>query len=320
MGSFKKFLSSQFSILNKKSKSTLFSMINDDNIDKKVKKTIYSILKNRKNFPGNQVLSNADVMANVSTVSESFSSSYVKSIGEMLANARIPITEEITKVLDAKSKMIECYHATSLEYLDNTIKIQKSSNQISAFTHGLANLMNNISVKPDILLVLKGKALIQFDHDIISHPDQNGTRWLSTDNADKSNFLQEAIKLKIVKEMLNIADIQDDPYDFLKPSKFLEVFDNLSSTSQSTITSLYIRHLEKILKKQMYIKIVKNVLKINKRDSKYNEIILSNFKIIGVYALEANRLAFNRDNIEELIKSKKLKYLGFITKDEFKKY
>jgi len=104
-------------------------MLNDENIDDKAKKTIHSILKNRKKFPGNQVLSNADVMSNVSTVSESFSSSYVRSIGEMLANARIPITEEITKVLDAKSKMIECYHCTSLEYLDNTIKIQKSSNE-----------------------------------------------------------------------------------------------------------------------------------------------------------------------------------------------
>ena len=319
MGSFKKFLNSQFSILNKKSKSMLFSLLNDENIDTETKNSIISILKNRKKFPGNQVLSNADVMSNVSTISESFSSSYVRSIGDQLSQARIPITEEITKILDAKSKMIECYHATSIEYLDNTIKIQKSTNQISAFTHGLANLMNNISVYPDILLELKGKAMIQFDHDIISHPDKNGIRWLSTDGSDKSKFLQEAIKLKIVKDMLNILEINDDPYNYLNPEKFLEIFDNMSSTSQSKIATSYILHLESILKKQMYIKIVKNILNINKRDSKYNEIILSNFKILGAYVLEAGRFQFNRDTAEKDIISKHIKYLGFISKQDFKK-
>ena len=95
--------------------------------------------------------------------------SYDRDSAEMMALARIPITSAVAEGLGYDKRYKDVYHCSTTEFIDNMVKLQKTKNHISTFTHGLSNLLNSISVKPELMFVLNGRSVMAFEHDIFSH-------------------------------------------------------------------------------------------------------------------------------------------------------
>lgn len=94
--------------------------------------------------------------------------SYYRSMAQLLAMSMIPITERIAKTLGYDEHVKDVYHCTSIEFLDNMKKIQGTKKQISAFTKGLGKLINSVVIKPDLMFVLSGNVVMDFDRDILA--------------------------------------------------------------------------------------------------------------------------------------------------------
>jgi len=246
---------------------------------------------------------------------------FYKGIAEMLSSSSIPITSKVSKLLGFEQKNIEVFHCTTNKHLSAMIKLQNSKKHISTFTKGLSNLLDKIIIKPDVMFVLKGNSVMEFEHDIFSTPDKYGRRWLSTTGTPKSQFLQDAINIKVIKQMLLLSGKDLDPYNVLADKRtYKEIFNLLNKKQKTEIVQMYFDKIHDMMTKPIYTKIVKDILSINKISSTYNEIILNNFKIIGAYALENGRYQYNHDSAKDDIESKKIKYLGFISQSEFKNY
>ena len=95
-----------------------------------------------------------------------------KGIEELISDARLPITTKISKILEYGVKHSTVYHCTTKEHISSIKKIQGTKKHISTFTKGLANLLDKIIVKPDVMFVLDGTSVMNFDHDIFSQPDK----------------------------------------------------------------------------------------------------------------------------------------------------
>ena len=248
-------------------------------------------------------------------------SSYYRELAEMFSYGRIPITSKVSKLLGYTNKMVEVQHCTSIEYIKKLKQIQGTNNHVSTFTHDLSNLINNITVRPELMFILKGNSVIDFEHDIFSHPDKNGRRWLGTTNHSKSLFLRESLLLKCSREIIKILQLDIDAYDLVyDPMKLQKAFLELSKKDQDNIIQMYVDKVHNLMSKSIFTKIVKEILLVNKDNLKYNEIILNNFKIKGCYALETGKFQFNHDEAENIVTEHGIKYLGFIPISDFKKY
>ena len=141
---------------------------------------------------------------------------------------------------------------------------------------------------------------------------------MNTIGHSKSQFLKEAILIKVIKFMLETLNIDDDAYDYLPQKEFTDLFEQIKN--KQAVVDFYINRVVEITKMQMYKDIIQNILSVNTIGSKYNEILLNNFTIKGVYSLSNSKFEFNHETAENLITSAGLKYLGHLDKDDFKKY
>lgn len=249
------------------------------------------------------------------------SASYYKSMADVMSLSRIPITTKIAKSLGYGGTTKKVYHVSTTNFIKNMVNIQKTKKHISTFTHGLQHITNAISVKPDLMFELEGTAVMDFKHDIFSHPDKRGRRWISTRGHPKSQFLQEGINLKIIKLMFELSGTSGDAYAYIDDDyKYTSLFESLEPNDQEKVVTAYIKKVQDMMEKPMYNKIVTEILAVNKINSSYDEIILNNFKIKGVYSLENGKYQFNHDDAEKFIKSHKIKYLGHLSLSDFSKY
>jgi len=247
------------------------------------------------------------------------SPSYFRGIDEMMAQSRVPITSKTAKLLGYEQSIKDVYHATEINFLPDLIKIQHSKEHISTFTHNLSNLLSKISVRPDILVKLNGTVIMNFNHDIFSHPDKYGRRWLSTRGSAKSDFLQTAINSKIIKKLLEYSNSPDDDSLLYNDTEYRRLFNDLNKEQKTELVQMYFDNIHRLLKNSTYTKIINEILSKNTHDTKYDEDIVNNFTIKGVYALENGRFEFNHDTAKEQIQNYKLKYLGFLSKSEMGK-
>jgi len=133
---------------------------------------------------------------------------------------------------------------------------------------------------------------------------------------------------KVFEEISKITDV---PLTELKSKEAVEIVDIIQSLKKKDISNIrktYIKHIEKLTENKMYIKFIKDELGKEAKDKKYshNEILLENFKIQGVYAIQANKFLYKSANdkgdlsfIEYQIKEicKDCKFLGFIPREDF---
>lgn len=256
--------------------------------------------------------------------------SYNRTIVELMSMSKIPLTDKITKALGF-GRNIKALHATTVEHLNGLSKLGKSKKQISTFTHGLGSLIGAISVRPDVVAVLDGRSVIDFDFDIFSHPDQQGRRWIGTRGSKKSEFLQEAINTKTINLIFDLLYEQSEQIPFQK-EKFLDEmlnddflyvkqFDKLNGKNKSSAIKMYFDTIQNLMKNGMYINIVKEIIEAsNKKVGSYDEIIMNQFKVIGVYSIEAGRFQYDTSMAQYSIEKVNHKYLGHISKEEFNSF
>ena len=255
------------------------------------------------------------------------SPTYNRTIEHQMSLSALPITDKVAENLGFNYQAF-VFHATDLSHLKNLDKLGKTDKSISTFTKGFGSLMNGgMAGKPDVVAKLKGNVLMEFEGDAFSHPDKNGMRWINTRGVSKSDFLQDALMGKIIKEMY--AKIDKSKYPFEDYDKFYDemryddkifqdTFKSLDKKNQEKIINMYIKNAENLMSKPMYSKIVNKLL--TRKDSGFDEIIMNHFKIVGVYAVEAGRFAHNHDNAEKAIEDMGYVYLGFIPKSKFKEF
>jgi len=238
----------------------------------------------------------------------------------LLANAMIPVTDKIIKNLGYKTKIKKVCHCSSTEFLENMKKIQNTKRQISTFTHGLQKLIDSIIIKPDLMFVLEGNVIMDFDRDVFSQPDKQGRRWIPIRNHKKTNFLQEAINVRVVKLMNELNNTSEEPYEIVHDTlKYVKMFKDLNSEDKSEVIKFYIDRVTEITKKDIYKEIIKEILS-DKSESGYNELIFNKFNVIGVYSLANARYLFNYDTAKDDVESYGFKYLGHILRTDFKNF
>jgi hypothetical protein len=243
--------------------------------------------------------------------------SYFKNIGNLMSMGAVPFTPKIQNMLGG-GVVKETYQVTTIEYLPGMKQLGQTPKQISTFTKKLGSVINSISVKPDVLCKLKGKVIIEREHDVFSHPDKHGLRWIHIRGTSKSDFLLEAINTRVIKLMLELSGKDGDlMYD---DRLYEEVFNNLEDKQKKEVIAFYTDRVETLLKNKMYLDIIHEILSINKGNLQHDETIMSNFTVLGVYALETGKYKFNHETAEKDITDAGYKYLGFIPSDGFSKF
>ena len=123
--------------------------------------------------------------------------SYHKDMAHLMSLGSIPLLPEVLEILGHKAETKTVFHATSMEFLPQMKQLGRTKKQISTFTDGLSSIMVNISVKPEVLCVLEGKAELVSDHDIFSHPDPKGLRWIKSRGVKKSDFFLKLFLIEL---------------------------------------------------------------------------------------------------------------------------
>jgi hypothetical protein len=256
--------------------------------------------------------------------------SYYRSIVQLMAMSRIPLTDKITRSLGFGRDTI-AFHATTIEHLDGLPSLGKTKKQISTFTKGLGSLIGAISVHPDVVAKLDGRSVIDFEFDIFSHPDPDGRRWIGTRGSKKSEFLQDAINTRPINLMFDLLQEQQETIPFQKPefldelidndTLYIEMFNKLNGKNKSKVIQLYISNVARLMTNDMYKNIAMEIISgANKQLGSYDEVIMNKFKVLGVYSIEAGRYKFDTSMAQYDIEKSGLKYLGHIKKEDFGKF
>lgn len=247
-----------------------------------------------------------------------------KKIAQLISQGYIPFTNKV-QVLLGGGESIKAYHVTELNHLKGLADLGKSGKHISTFTKNLSSVFKNIITKPEVLAVLKGSVVVASDYDIFTQPDKKGNRWLETSSSPKYNFLIEALLPKVIQKMLELQNVNTyadvDPFDLAHDTKtFEQIFNILPKSDMLSVIEFYEQRVEVLLSNSIYMKIINELLNLNKGNLGHNEIVLRDFTVQGVYAIQAGKYRFNNESAEIDIKSAGYKYLGFIPADESHKF
>jgi len=250
--------------------------------------------------------------------------SYTRTIASQMALSMIPITKEISKSL-GYGKSITVFHATTIQHLEGLKKLGKTDKQISTFTKGLGSLIGAISTKPEVIAKLEGTADMVFQGDIFSNPDKSGRRWVNTKNHKKSKFMDDALNGKVVDKMLELTGSTETFESIIwgfSTKKYIELFESLTNKEQKMITDMYISNANQLMTNTMYQDIFLDIQSGKAKSSPggYDEIIMSRFKVIGVYSIEANKYKYDHSMAQYDIEKLGYDYLGHISKDDFRNF
>lgn len=190
----------------------------------------------------------------------------------------VPLSEPMMDRL-GYSYETEAYHLTNTRHLKELFKIQGSKKQISTFTKGGPELAR-LPSQPDILLKLQGTAVIDGASDIWTLVDTSSRRWIDHANRVEGNKLNFRINGLLQK----LLDTPDD-VSKMKPKEIEKIINNMNNKDKSKLYKDYIDEVERYLDSGGY-KDLSNYLKNVSAGLTYNEVILSNFKIISVQTVD----------------------------------
>jgi len=246
--------------------------------------------------------------------------SYYREDCNLLEYGFIPLTPKISKLLGG-GKNTQVFHVTSLDFLPGLKKIGKSKG-ISTFTKHLGSVIQNINVKPEVMVKLEGNIVFKSDKDAFTHLDKSGLRWINIRTLAKDvkeyNFIWDALSGKTIRYMNEKYNLNIEDED-LKEKFICDYWGQLKAKEKKDVKDFYIAHAEQIFQNKMYLDILKNILNDSKIKYKHDEIVLNKFKVLGVYSIEAGRFQYDHSMAQYYIEKMGYKYLGHIEKTEFSK-
>jgi hypothetical protein len=199
-------------------------------------------------------------------IKEGLASGFVP-ISQLMKECYIPLIPNKLEELGYVENNFDSYHLTTTQYINPLIKNQNTQIQLSTFTKFDKSLFNIPSIKmggTPIIFELRSRALIEGNSDLYSKPDKTGIRWIKTEYPF-SKILFFNIR-KIYKESNSLDEYIDKLYNYLDIEGY--------------------KYLNKILKN---------------KETKYNEIIVDKYHILGAYAVnEIGKEQILRNNIEFL--------------------
>jgi hypothetical protein len=203
------------------------------------------------------------------------------SVLELIDRKAIPVDRKLMDELGYLEEDVIAYHVTNERHLPGLIKNQKKDYPISTFTRGGGDLLT-LPSQPNIVVKLKGDALITGASDIWTLVDENGMRWINQDGKEKTKlsfFISGIINSLLRKRGLNTVYEVKDVKKFYKEyvDKLLDYLDHGGY-----------RELNKFL---------------NNKSKRYNEIILTNFVILKVSSIN-----IDNPSVKKLCEKHKIPY------------
>ena len=132
------------------------------------------------------------------------------SIEHLISIRAVPLVPSMLDRLGYVEDNLEVYHLTNQRDLENLVKHQNKRSQISCFTSGGYELAR-LPSQPNVLLKLKGKAIIKGEKDLWSLVSVKGRRWLDQDARIKGNKITFGIN-GILQKIANNLGIDVDMY------------------------------------------------------------------------------------------------------------
>ena len=242
---------------------------------------------------------------------ESISEVYTNTYEELISSCSIPVTSKMMDRLGYSYDEEEVNHLTNFKKLEDLIKIQGTKKSISCFTKGSKEL-SNLPSWPNVLVKLKGTVLIDSPSDMWTYVDKQGRRWISLVSSSERKISKQTEELKFFIEGIRNKILIK--YDIsINDRELANNLRNIDGKTKSKIIREYIDNVEKYIQKGGY-KALSNHFK-NDITYGYNELIVENFSIIGVYKISDSFLGTKKEDIENL----GLKYLGEISNKEIEK-
>lgn len=235
---------------------------------------------------------------------------------ELMKNGNIPITPSLLKEFE---RPMEMYHVTDTQGLRNLIKIQNQKKVIAGFTQGSHFISDGALTDGGVLVKLKGQASWESAHDVGTILDRNGNRWILWDTSTNSSYIYDNFTSIIYTRLFDFFDADGglNSYGDVQDS-----IDKLDGKGKQQFIKFYFDEARKLMTK----KFKKELTKIQKEESDKwfgsDEVLMHSAKIIDVNVIvdDINYIEFEEEDrdidIKSLSKSKKLKYSGYITKNQ----
>jgi len=231
-------------------------------------------------------------------------------------------------------KTIKAYHVSDVEGMLDLKSIENSRRSVSASTYVgdnmLFNYVSGISRPGGFVAEIEGQVLVNAPDDVMSIPDRNGRRWITSilaviSNSDNvkinnwSTFMRPKLKTILNKALLKSGKFDKRDLDFsilnkkistdndkeLYASYIYYILQDLENKDKEKIYSYYIKEVYSLLKKSASR--FKNAFLMQKsRTGDWNEVVVAKFKINKIYVfadvlnLITDELDFN--NLNEIIK------------------
>jgi len=217
---------------------------------------------------------------------------YGRKIEELIDKGMIPISPKMMDDLGYLEGESIAYHFTNSHDLKNLKGISKKA-QLSCFTKpGLA--LTKLPSNPNVLAKVEGRMLLKGNHDLYTHLDFDGRRWLQVDlegseAGNKLKFMIDGILKKLKKEYTE--------YSTLFYKEYLKRLSQYLDKGGYKLLNAHMKEAEGIAKQ---------------RRTDYNEVIMDRINVIGVWS-------FKNDAQKEIIQKLGFKYLGVITSEELLK-
>ena len=206
---------------------------------------------------------------------------------ELIQGEMIPLSEALMKKLGYYFEDIEAYHATSLKSFGSVIESQNTRKQLSCFTKG-DHRITSLPSNPEVIFKLKGDEVISASGDLWTFVDSNKRRWMQI----KQDYPAGKKLRFMIKGIINNIDA-----DLENKRKFLKE---------------YLTRIEQFLN-QNY-KLLNDYLKeLQKYDMGYNEVVLTRYKVLGVFALK------KEDTVKELCSKYQIPYLGYLESGDIRR-
>ncbi len=233
---------------------------------------------------------------------KSYLNEYTKhNITRLISKGALPLDPSMMDRLGF-SEDLEAYHLTNKIHLDDLYKNQNKHKQLSCFTVGGAELAR-IPSQPDVLLRLKGTAVISGQTDIWTLVSTRDRRWI--DNADRTKgnklyFRIQGVLSKIAKNYGFLGDVYS-----MQPEDIQKEIDALDRKAQVSLYRDYLKGIENMLDSGGYKDLI-SYLK-NAADMSYNEVILTKWAIQDVSCVRTEQ-----DSVVEFCTKNKINYGGVV--------
>jgi len=204
-----------------------------------------------------------------------------RSYDELISNRCIPLELSMMKRLGYSYSGEKAFHLTNSRHLSGLAKIQGTKNQLSTFTVGGPELVR-LPSQPDCMVELLGTEVIRGKSDIWTTVDKDGMRWINHNVQERSTkykltFMIDGILTKLLKEFGVDFNAEQQP-----SSEVLKAIKQVKDTKK--FHKAYFKSIESWVDAGGY-KEFQNYLD-TAAEMKYNEVVLTKFKITGVYSLD----------------------------------